>query len=84
MMSVISEHWIELREVPDDESRLSYVRLQDIERISLMEAKKNEFPIYILVLGEEYSYTTVETLHEAQLIVKGIIEDIERSKLSKQ
>ena len=82
-MSIVNKHWMELREVPGDDTRMSYVRLHDIERISFMETGEHEYPIYIHVLGEEYLYNIVETLQEAQSAAKGIIEDIERSKSGK-
>ena len=75
---------MELRELPDAESsEMSYIRLQDIERVSFVEISPHEIRIFVSALGEKYFYTTVETQREAESTSKGLIEDIERSKASK-
>lgn len=80
-MSIICNQWIQLRELPGSEnSEMSYVRLKDIERISFVENSPHEIRIFISALGEKYLYTIVETLQEAQLTSKGIMQDIENSK----
>jgi len=72
--------WIELRALPGvDVSEISYIRYNDIERISLVEHSQNEIVIYISALGGKYLYTTVETLKEAQEIAKGIMQDLDSS-----
>lgn len=83
-MSILSKRWVELRELPDAEnSEVSYIRLQDIERVSFVEASPHEIRIFASALGEKYLYNVVETLQEATMASNGLIEDIERSKASK-
>jgi hypothetical protein len=80
-LSIICKQWIELRELPDSEnSEVSYIRLQDIERVSFAESSSHEIRIFVSALGAKYLYAVVETLQEAQSASKGLIEDIENSK----
>jgi len=80
-MSIIFKKWIELREFSDSEnSEISYVRLQDIERISFTDNSPHDIRIFISALGEKYLYDAVETLQEAQMAAKEIIQDIENSR----
>ncbi|MGR8978819.1 MAG: hypothetical protein ACU84H_01830 [Gammaproteobacteria bacterium] len=83
-MSIINKRWVELRELPDAEkAEMSYIRLQNIERISFVEASKHEFRIFVSAFGEKYLYNIVETLEEAKSVSKMLIDEIEKSKASK-
>jgi len=84
-MSIVCKQWVELRELPGSEnSEIFYIRLHNIERISFIEASSHEIKILIYALGEKYLYTTVETLQEAQLASKGLMQDIENAKSKTQ
>jgi hypothetical protein len=82
VLSVTLRNWIEVRELPGDEkAEVSYVRHQDIERVFFVENSPNEIHVFISALGEKFLYNTVETMREAELNSKGLIDDIERSKI---
>ena len=80
-LRVICKKWVDLRELPDIErSEASYIRLQDIERISFIENEsEGTHTIFVSAWGEKYLYSVVDTFEDAELAVKGLIQDIENS-----
>ncbi|MFA5016099.1 MAG: hypothetical protein WC504_01005 [Methylobacter sp.] len=80
-MNIISKNWVELRELPDSENaEISYIRLQDIERVFFIEDSPYQITIFVSALGEKFLYNRVETMQEAVLASKALIQDIENSK----
>lgn len=80
-MSVTEKQWLDVRESLDAaQPELSYIRLQDIERISIVEESASAIRIYVNALGNRFLFAVVETIQEAESTCKGLIRDIERSK----
>ena len=77
-MSIICKNWIKLRELPDVEnSEISYIRLQNISRVSIIENKNKTHSVFVFTVDDKYLYSIVDTLQEAELTARGLIHDIE-------
>ncbi len=82
-MKNLNNRWVKLHELPDSENaEVSYIRLKDIERVFLVENSPHEITIFISALGEKFLYNIVETMQEAVLVSKDLIEDIEKSNVT--
>ena len=63
-----------------ENSEMSYIRLQDIERVFFVENSPHEITIFVSALGEKFIYIVVETMQEAISSSKSLVEEIENSK----
>lgn len=77
-MSIFNGQWIDVSHI--DSKGLSYIRLQDIERVSLTRqesAEKDVHRITVFALGHEYLYTTKNSLGEAENASMEVLRCIE-------
>ena len=75
---IICKKWIELRELPDiEKNEISYIRLKDISRISIIENEDGTHSVFVSALDGKYLHSVVDTLREAELAAKGLIHDVE-------
>lgn len=83
-MKNTAKQWVQLREAPGQSpSRHTYVRLDAIERVSVVENEPdNEYQASVLVTahGVEYLYGAILTIHEALKHAESLTEDIEAAK----
>ncbi|MFA6120854.1 MAG: hypothetical protein WC706_05795 [Sideroxydans sp.] len=80
-MSDINKNWIRLSHV--DARGTSYVRLQDVERVSIKPVKsenkddRESFAITVFVQGVEYVYTTKTSDSDANSAAQDVLNKVE-------
>ena len=83
-MKIVAKEWLQLREAPGQTpSRHSYVRLDAIERISVIENEPdNEYKASVLVTagGVEYLYEVLLNDGEALKHAESLIEDVQAAR----
>lgn len=74
------ENWIEVRETEGEESKITFVRLDRVKEISIVESASNYINVIISTSNQEYLANTLETEREAKMYAYQIIKDIEDLK----
>lgn len=82
-MKIVEKQWIQLTELSGESlSRISYVRLDAIDRISVVENEpENEYraSVFVQSAGVEYLYEVLINDRDALKHAESLIEDIEKA-----
>jgi len=86
MSTTLNKNWIELSTAPypysnDAKTKLTYVKLKSIDRLSSIEGKDEEgeeqWSIIALAQGTKYLYKTEKTYAEAEQTARDLIATVE-------
>jgi len=77
-MPVSIKHWVELRELPSSQkSEISILRSKNIERVSMIESRSDEFHVLVHALQQTFLHSTHETMNEAQTTLIALVRSLE-------